>query len=357
MLQEAAQQRGCSNLAVSRRQRLVQNTLEVVRDSFDPTAGLENAARAAMSEVAAAEAALIKQTALTKMLSMPREPKLTDFSDVVSGPARTTIEQQEAFCEVLSRPKVQQELQAADRPKASMRLLAQQQRRCSELAQARTRDDRGESCDEDLPALAGGWRELLNARAAQPAGATVEQARLQLAEMQRRAAERSRPTSAVEQSRRNTPRVVVGGIESEDAPDVAELRGIAEELLWVVLLQWRSCPKNPVKDRAPGHISNESPKDELEDRLGGLLLAAVGPTLRPVARKVLGPGTRLVRQTRAEFPRLAAHLGFRESEDMQPAPSSWTTSDVAAHTDNIRACRDKVLKSDLTKTLSQCARC
>jgi len=314
------------------------------------------AARAAAAEVAAAEAALVKQQALTEMLSAPRAVPVAAGEACRAAPRIVqTLEEQEAFCEWMARPREKPDTppwpRTPGRAQTPTRTASEQQRRCNELAQARQRDQD----DEDHPALAGRWRDLLNARKAEPANEVVEQARLQLAEMQRRAAERSRPNSAA-QSQRTTPKRRAAAPGAEEAPNLDELRAVAEELLWVVLLQWRSCPKSQTaKDRAVGGNNSEVPKDELEERLGSLLLAAVGPALRPVVRKVIGPGTRLARQARSEFPRLAVHLGFRESEDKNPAPSTWTAAEVAAHAETVRACRDQVLKSELTKTLSALA--
>jgi len=364
-----------ADLAVSRRQRLVHDTLQVVRDSFDPARGLERAARAAAAEVALAEAALAKQEALSAVLSQPHCPwknekrQTEDDTPSEATPFRS-LDEQRAACESLARHR--------ERPKPptmpflppgvepATRTLSMQQQRCAEMAQAKLRepllDDEGNG---SLTAVATGrWREQLLLRAAEPACEVVEAARSQLAEMVRRGASernsRSRPGSA---SALGVPKAAAANVAAatlaeavlHDSPEFLELRTVVEELLWVALLQQRSCPKASAKEGSrPTALGGASAGDELAERLENLLVDAVGPALRPVARKVLAPGARLARQARVEFPRLAAHLGFRESEDMVPAPAGWTRDEVLRRTADVRACRDRVLGSELTKILSSC---
>merc|ERR1711971_989117 len=76
-----------------------------------------------------------------------------------------------------------------------------------------------------------------------------------------------------------------------DSPEVTDLRQIVEELLWVVLLQRRCCPGVD-----PARPLKRGPHSNLEERLSMLLVQAIGPALRPVARRVLAPASRLVRQ-------------------------------------------------------------
>ncbi|CAK9027431.1 unnamed protein product [Durusdinium trenchii] len=120
-------------------------------------------------------------------------------------------------------------------------------------------------------------------------------------------------------------------------PEVQEerlrLKEVVEEVLWVALLQVRSCPK----------------QGGLQERLGSLLISTIGPALRPVARRLLAPGQVLPRRLRAEFPKLARHLCFRDSEDMEVPVSSWQDEDLAMHLRYARECRDTMLAMDLTK--------
>lgn len=109
---------------------------------------------------------------------------------------------------------------------------------------------------------------------------------------------------------------------------------MVEEVLWVVLLQVRS---------------SSGLGAALEERLGSLLTAQVGPALRPVAKRLLGPGEGLPRRLRAEFPKLARHLGFRESEDPEPLPTLWQQEEVSVHLAKVRESRDELLSMDLTK--------
>jgi len=138
-----------------------------------------------------------------------------------------------------------------------------------------------------------------------------------------------------------------------DATACAELRAVVEEVLWVALLQVRSCPRPPVAG-CSGNVADGGAGTAdagLEERLGSLMLSAVGPALRPVARRVLAPGQGLVRRIRCEFPRLAMHLGFRESEDVEPPTIPWTSQELATRIEEVRACRDRLLAMDITKTM------
>jgi len=326
------------------------------------------AARAAAAELAAAEAALAKQAALSAVLAMPRVPwALERASGAPEEPAlgspKRTAEEQRTACEALARPREREE-PAPPTPTGAdgvVRTASEQRRRCAELAQAKQRLDMWK--DDDDPAFAHGhWREMLIARASQPASEDVEEARLQLKQMIRRHVEQSRgaegshcvtrPGSARRRASAGTSPKQAG---DEPPVDLQELRSVVEELLWVILLQWRSCPAS--RSAAPGaggaaSTGGSMARGDMEERLGTLLIDSVGPTLRPFARKVLAPGTRLARQCRSQFPRLAAHLGFRESEDLGLAQSTWTAEEVEAHAAEVRACRDRVLSSDLTKVLA-----
>lgn len=365
---ETPQRHRSAELAVPRRQRLVEDTLQVVRDCCDQTKGLEDAARVAAAEVRAAEAAHATQEALCSVLAKPRCPWVNQRPTAAaeeeptpeSLPPRSAVEQRLA-CDGLARPR--ERLTPPRLPflppgaEPAARTAEEQQQRCSQLAQAKVREPLLEATEGEEAAVR--WRMQLAARAAEPTSVEVEAARRQLAEMSsRRAAERgvptSRPTSAI--SRHRAADAASGGASRlHVSPEFGELRAVVEELLWVVLLQQRSCPKRATKEASrPAAGAGAGARDELAERLEGLLLDAVGPALRPVARRVLAPSARLARQARAEFPRLAAHLGFRESDDDQPASSSWSVEDVVSLTAEVRACRDRVLGSELTKILSQC---
>lgn len=200
---------------------------------------------------------------------------------------------------------------------------------------------------EDVPALSAPWRDQLISRANALIPEEVAAARALLAQMcQKSAACKAEAWSdTVSAAKSASP-------EQEAA--LAELRGVVEEVLWAVLLTVRSCPRKVAATQAGAPPSEAGSGLELEDRLCTILIKTVGPPLRPVARRVLAPAASLARRLRTEFPRLAAHLGLRDSEEMEPVASSWTASEIQAKIESIRACRDQLLGMDLTKTLMSC---
>lgn len=244
-----------------------------------------------------------------------------------------------------------------------MRSAAAQRRRCAELSQPRFTEDHWDAGDEDngAPRLDVA-ASLLAARACEPVPQDVAAARELLAQMHWNAVstakgERSKqragslpPTPSAATGKPNVP---------FDSEAYRELRAVVEELLWVVLLQLRCVPKAPTHFQGgTGNTSTDGgwtksggSGSELEERLANLLISAVGPVLRPVARRVLGPGVGVVRRIRTEFPRLALHLGFRESEDTQPIGVAWSEEEIHQRADEVRTCRDQMLSTDLTKTL------
>lgn len=247
-------------------------------------------------------------------------------------------------CDELSKPRPTVIASATDAAAVSSAAprAAEQKKRCSELARPRlgTGELFDDADDAELPSLNAAWKSLLAARNG-PAPDGLAKAKEWLAsranyfsamDADAQAASSSRPPSA---RRRDAAADAV-----TDPVALRELRELVEELLWVVLLQLRCCPK-----------AEATSSKVLEERLCSLLLSNVGPALRPVARKILGPGTGLVRRLRTEFPRLSLHLGFRDSEDLEPAPCAWTAEEIASRTDQVRACRDQVLTTDLTKAL------
>jgi hypothetical protein len=330
-----------ANLAAPRRRRLVEETLQVVRNDFEPAAGLEEAAAAAAREALSrtedaqreAAASLAQPRVLPEVASMGKPPVVL----------RSRAEQQER-CEELSRPRelptpaatsAWQLLQGAQ---VAARSAAEQQKRCAELAQPRTAPGEMDPSAEDVFVLPKAvWREVLAARANAPVPEGLAEAKEWLARRLPPVNESTKEFGSAPASPRR--RVV----DVTDPELLHELQEVVEELLWVVLLQIRGCPKS-------ASVTNTA----LEERLSNLLLGAVGPALRPVARRVLGPGTGVVRRLRSEFPRLCLHLGFRESEEVEPSPATWTSEEIASRVQEVRMCRDELLANDLTKALLAC---
>mmetsp|Transcript_28221 Transcript_28221/g.58587 ORF Transcript_28221/g.58587 Transcript_28221/m.58587 type:complete len:308 (+) Transcript_28221:3-926(+) len=295
-----------------------------------------------------------EQQACCASLARPRlEPQWAEEPASPAGPTRSWAEQR-ARCEELSRPLPEPPRSATPEEWLGCRehrTAAAQQKHCTQLAQPRLRDPRLD--DEEFASL-GGRREHLAARAAAAVPDEVAAAKSLLTEMRERAgahsgaAASSRPPSAA--AKRGSQGPKAGAAPEQDPAAVAQLVGLVEEVLWVALLQVRSCPRAPVAGRGGDNSANAADA-ALEDRLCSLLVSAIGPSLRPVARRVLGPGQGLVRRLRSEFPRLAVHLGFRESEDAEPPAIVWTAQELALRVEEVRACRDKLLAMDVTKTI------
>lgn len=334
-------------MAMPRRHRLVAKTLDAVRDSFDPAEGLEAAARALAEEVLWREPQ--EQQESCSKLAQPRQVQRQPEDPGSDGPVRTWAQQQER-CAELSQPREYADdpsQQDARPPSAPTPCAAEQQRRCAALAQPRRAAERLDMQGEDVPILSAPWRDQLISRANALVPEDVADARALLAQMcQRSAACKAEASSdALPAAKRASP-------EQEAA--LAELRGMVEEVLWAVLLTVRSCPKKVATSKAGAPASEAGSGLELEDRLSSILIKTVGPPLRPVARRVLAPAASLARRLRTEFPRLAVHLGLRDSEEMEPVASSWDVSEIQAKVESIRACRDQLLGMDLTKTLMSC---
>lgn len=355
------QDRRLSDLAVPRRQRLVCETLQVVRDGdFDPARGLAAAAAAA----AAAEEQLWRTTmvqqancaslaiARATLAAMP-EP------GPASAPCPRTRDEQQARCELLARPREPRPETHLQSPGASAPVQARstsaaaQQRRCDALSQPRTALAEVPQSEEP-PAMVGPWRARLLARAGADVPEEVAAARAMLAQMRDRveATARARSAASRPSSAKRSGVARVGGAaqEAAAAEDVQALRELVEEVLWVSLLQVRSCYGLSGARGGSRITADGGYAPGLEDRLGAILVSTVGAALRPVARRILGPGAGLVRRIRAEFPRLSAHVGFRESDDAEYPAVLWAADEVASRTAEVRACRDKLLAMDLTKT-------
>mmetsp|Transcript_16279 Transcript_16279/g.28430 ORF Transcript_16279/g.28430 Transcript_16279/m.28430 type:complete len:457 (+) Transcript_16279:33-1403(+) len=332
---EFEQQRRVNRLSVPRRQRLVAETLQVVRDAFDPAMGLEKAAAALEAEALAALRHTAEQTesccnlAQPKLNQQPAEAK-------EDAPSRSWVEQQ-AYVRNLAEPRPTPEPPEFPVPGTpgldAARTAAEQQRHCAALAQPRA-----PLPGEQPPGVVAAWREELTARAEALMPEEVQAARTLLEKM------RSRPQSAPRKSSVKTCAASATRVEDSEEVLVAvkQMHDAVEEVLWVCLLQMRSCPKGPGGGTPTGGSS-------LEDRLGQLLLSSIGPALRPVARRVLAPAEGVARRLRTELPRMARHLGIRESEEMQPAPTSWSLEELQSHLAAVRQSRDELLAMDLTK--------
>lgn len=337
----------CANLAVPRRRKLVEQTMEVVRGAFDPAEGLAEAAAAAAREVLSRTEECQREK--SSSLAQPRLPSEVAFEEQLNANheklnamLRSRTEQQER-CEELARPRAAPSpLSAAAEgvpEQAAARSVPEQRKHCAQLAQPRLpAGDLPDDCDQYRP-LNAAWQSLLAARNG-PSPQGLADARAWLA---------SRPTyfgaasdlgKASATSAPSSPKRCDSAKPVADPVAVRELKEVVEELLWMVLLQLRCCPKPEATN-----------SKVLEERLCSLLLSSVGPALRPVARRVLGPGTGVVRRVRTEFPRLSLHLGFRDSEDSEPAPVTWSAEEISMRANEIRACRDQLLDTDLTKAL------
>ncbi|CAE7527196.1 unnamed protein product [Symbiodinium natans] len=324
---EYAQQQRASCLALSRRQRMVAETLQAVRDSWEPDSRLAAAAAAEAEEVARLFRTPAAQRASCCDLARPRVLEPTDEPEAPHDVPRSWAEQQ-AHARALAEPRpLPQQPEPAPVPSRS---VSEQQRHCAELAQPKPR-----AFTESLPGSSAAWREELASRAAAMVPEEVQAARSLLATM------RSRPRSAAKKRPASAAKA-----DEAVGEQLAELKAMVEEVLWVVLLQVRSCPKpQSCTGTAPSGLGATA----LEERLGSLLTAQVGPALRPVAKRLLGPGQGLPRRLRAEFPKLARHLGFRESEDPEPLPTLWQQEEVSLHLAKVRESRDELLSMDLTK--------
>lgn len=330
-----------TRLAVPRRRRLVEETLEVVRGSFDPAEGLAEAAAAAAREV-------LTRTEETQRerISGLAQPKTSFEAPVEENPVtvlRSRTEQQER-CEELSRPRETPPTpplafgKQASEQAAGSRSVPDQQKRCAQLAQPRVAPGEYKDITEAGPAtLNKAWEKLLAARCGPPPEG-LREAKEWLAS--RACYFENEDAKTCLSSVPPSPRRCEATKPVADPESLRELRDLVEELLWMVLLQLRSVPK-----------ATAANSKVLEERLCNLLLSSVGQALRPVARKVIGPGSSAARRVRAEFPRLSMHLGFRESEELQPPSVTWDTNEIASRAAEVRACRDELLSTDLTKTL------
>eukprot|EP00931_Biecheleriopsis_adriatica_P101462 TRINITY_DN76594_c0_g1_i1.p1 TRINITY_DN76594_c0_g1~~TRINITY_DN76594_c0_g1_i1.p1 ORF type:complete len:477 (-),score=107.96 TRINITY_DN76594_c0_g1_i1:69-1433(-) len=336
-----AQQRTATYMALPRRQRLVAETLQVVRDSWDLTDDrLADAARAEAEALARLMRTPAEQMASCCSLAQPRASPESSEEAPSEAPRRTWSEQQDYLRE-LAEPKAALEVNTWEVPAGPARSASEQQRRCAQLAQPRAAQP-----GEEHAGAVTAWREELAARASSLVPEEVQAARSLLERMKR-----DRPRSAGLRAQKTVPKDAEGGNSESDAVvavQLRELKAVVEEVLWVSLLQVRSCPKASVPSGAAASTAS-SQAGSLEERLGSLLISTIGPALRPVARRILGPGQGLARRIRAEFPRLARHLGFRESEDPEPPVSSWKEEELSGHLAKVRESRDALLDMDFTK--------
>jgi len=329
---------------------VVYRTLYDEREYDNIYEGLEAAAAAMEQEAMAQRRTLAEQHTKILELIQPRPIPAVQEDARPAGPMRSRAEQL-ARCEELAKNPSQPSAPATPTgPRPGN--VADQQKRCAELAQPRVRDP---SVDEPST-IAGQWRKHLLARASAAVPDEVAEAQTLLEQMRAAAAAKSRPSSAaaVAPARKQRPEVAV--VPEAEAALVEELRVLVEEVLWVVLLQVRSCPKalgsqqRGTADSCAGTAAS-SVGATLEDRLRSHLISATGPALRPVARRIVGPGQGLARRVRAEFPRLAAHLGFRESDETEGLGAAWTQPELEAHLREVRVCRDRLLAMDITQTM------
>lgn len=339
--QEYAQQQRVNSLAVNRRHKLVARTLEVMH-SFDPAAGLAGAAAAVEAEAQSALRHRDEQIASCNSLAQPRPMPEVPNDPEAHCAQRSWSEQQARVKELAEpRPVLQPEPWETVTPaQGAMRSASDQQRCCAALAQPKA-----PPAGEEPPRTVAAWREELVARASILVPAEVQAAQHLLDRM------RSRPRSAPQRRvvrAQSTPKADEAETTREEgvSETIAELRSVVEEVLWVALLQIRSCPKGP-SSGGPGNTAPQS--SNLEERLGSLLISTVGPALRPVARRVLGPGQNLARRIRSEFPKLSRHMGFRDSEEMEPVPTVWKAEELQVSLASVRESRDALLAMDLTK--------
>jgi len=321
-LKEYRQQERVESMSICRRQRKVFETLQANQEIWEPR--LAKAAKAEAEDFFRLMRTASEQQArcahLSQLRSRPSLP-LEEEAPEMDGAVRSWAEQQAKASE-LAEPRV--------RPMEEIRLpevrrsASEQQRHMAHLARPKLpktdwMEDLGTSKGCSL------WKDELLSRAAQLVPEEVQAARSLLEKM------RCRPRSA----KRTEAPARSPATSPEVEEQVEQLKSAVEEVLWVALLQVRSCPK-------PGGAA-------LEERLGSLLISKIGPSLRPVARRLLAPGHSLPRRLRAEFPKLARHLCFRDSEDSEVPVTSWQNEDLVLHLNQVRQLRDDLLGMDFTK--------
>eukprot|EP00929_Paragymnodinium_shiwhaense_P004816 TRINITY_DN10600_c0_g1_i1.p1 TRINITY_DN10600_c0_g1~~TRINITY_DN10600_c0_g1_i1.p1 ORF type:complete len:498 (+),score=117.69 TRINITY_DN10600_c0_g1_i1:116-1609(+) len=338
------QNQSFSRLAVSRRTRFVASTLESLGEDYNPSAGLEAAAASLAAEEAAREKAKREQHKMIAALSQPKLQPEAEEPEVLEGAPRRTFEEQQAYLDQLTKAREMPD-PVAEAPARVLRTAAEQQEYLSGLSQPR---GGAEALEE-----ARRRREELAARASALAPDEVRAAQALLLEMRGHAAScpgGARPSSGRPRSS-GRGRAEQAAAPSEEelqrrSEQQAELRSLVEEVLWTALLQVRCCRKAPGAPPAGNAAAGG-----LEERLANLLISVIGQTLRPIARRMLAPGVSLARKIRQEFPRLATHLGFRESDDMELPALAWTSDETAQRVSEVRACRDKLLAMDMTKMI------
>lgn len=328
-LKEYRQQERVESMAICRRQRKVFETLQANHEVWEPR--LARAARAEAEDFFRRMRTASDQQASCALLAR-RRPSSPGYKEAEAeelvAPARSWAEQQARASE-LAEPRAARREEETSRPEPLRRSAAEQQRHMAVLARPKMPKT---EWMEEMESTEGRslWKEELMARAAALVPEEVQAARFILEKM------RSRPRSA---KHREAPAASAGAAaptaEVEQVEQAEQLKSAVEEVLWVALLQVRSCPK-------PGGAA-------LEERLGSLLISKIGPALRPVARRLLAPGHSLPRRLRAEFPRLARHLCFRDSEDFELPPTSWKNEDLVARLNQVREVRDDLLGMDFTK--------
>jgi len=323
-LKEYRQQERVESMSICRRQRKVFETLQANQEIWEPR--LAKAAKAEAEDFFRLMRTASEQQARCAHLSQLRvRPSLPveEEAPEMDGVVRSWAEQQAKASE-LAEPRVRNTMEEIRRnPEVRRTSAVEQQRHMAHLARPKLpktdwMEDLGTSKGCSL------WKDELLSRAAALVPEEVQAARSLLEKM------RCRPRSA---KRAEAPATQATSPEVEE--QVEQLKSAVEEVLWVALLQVRSCPK-------PGGAA-------LEERLGSLLISKIGPSLRPVARRLLAPGHSLPRRLRAEFPRLARHLCFRDSEDSEVPVTSWQNEDLVLHLNQVRQLRDDLLGMDFTK--------
>eukprot|EP00928_Gymnodinium_smaydae_P066196 TRINITY_DN4923_c0_g1_i1.p1 TRINITY_DN4923_c0_g1~~TRINITY_DN4923_c0_g1_i1.p1 ORF type:complete len:532 (+),score=86.31 TRINITY_DN4923_c0_g1_i1:36-1631(+) len=360
-LAEYDQEGRCAKLGRSRQQKRVRATLEALGGCFEPSEGLAAAAASLAREALAKVRTREEQQRSANTMAKPREVHVPVEPAPPATPSqcRSRAEQQ-AYVDLLACPRLPrpETPTGIDAAVGTARSASVQRQRCADLAQPRYQNE----------TLSKPWRQELIARANALVGEEVASAQALLADMRLVAIERERttsegntnagvrsgaqPSSANRKGMTTVAPLAREPLSAEVESLATELRAVAEEILWAVLLQLRCCRDS---DRSLAKESGRSSASlavtGLDDRLGNLLISAVSPTLRPIAKKVLAPGSSLVRRIRNEFPRLATHLGFRESEDTELLLPPWTAAELSGLVEEVRACRDRLLSMDVTKML------
>merc|ERR1719478_1862662 len=106
LAQEERRKLNSKRLAVPRRRRLVEKTLDAVRNDFDPTEGLAEAAEAAAREVLLRTEESQRET--SSLLAQPRVSPSIGVEENETPIVRSKVEQQK-HCAELARPRLASE--------------------------------------------------------------------------------------------------------------------------------------------------------------------------------------------------------------------------------------------------------